>query len=158
MTAIVNTYLGGVAGGHPLKFKKCFVVQSESQGQKCAQQFINDPSVKFVLEGVLPFGATGFHQTNKGKKPVIGFNPISTSSATAKNTFEVTAGLFGTDPGRGLVPRRNPAREDRLAALPAGRPGRGHGRQALPADCGGRETRRDGGRLLVDRNRICSLR
>src|SRR5581483_4428486 len=44
-------------------------------------------------------GATGFHATFKGKKPVIGHNPISTSSATAKNTYEVTAGLFGTDPG-----------------------------------------------------------
>src|SRR5581483_6407860 len=84
VTKIVNTYLHGV-GGHPLKFKKCFVVQSESQGQKCAQQFINDPSVKLVFEGVLPFGATGFHATFKGKKPVIGHNPISTSSATAKN-------------------------------------------------------------------------
>jgi branched-chain amino acid transport system substrate-binding protein len=99
VTKIVNTYLGGVGGGHPLKFKKCFVVQSESQGQKCAQQFINDPTVKLVFEGVLPFGATGFHQTNKGRKPVIGHNPISVSSATGKNTFEVTAGLFGTDPG-----------------------------------------------------------
>jgi len=96
---VINTYLGGVAGGHPLKVKQCFVVQQESQGQACAQQFLNDPNVKLVMEGVLPFGATGFHQTNQGKKPVIGFNPISNSSATAKNTYEVTAGLFGTDPG-----------------------------------------------------------
>jgi branched-chain amino acid transport system substrate-binding protein len=95
---VINTYLGGV-GGHPLKLKECFVVQSESQGQKCAQSMDNDPKVSFVIEGVLPFGATGFHQTNKGKKPVIGFNPITTASATAKNTYEVTAGLFGTDPG-----------------------------------------------------------
>ena len=96
--AVINTYLRGV-GGHPLKLKTCFVVQAESQGQKCAQAMDNDPNVKFVIEGVLPFGATGFHQTNKGKKPVMGFNPITTSSATAKNTYEVTAGLFGTDPG-----------------------------------------------------------
>jgi branched-chain amino acid transport system substrate-binding protein len=96
---VINTYLGGVAGGHPLKVKQCFVVQQESQGQACAQQFLNDPNVKLVMEGVLPFGATGFHQTNNGKKPVIGFNPISNSSATGKNTYEVTAGLFGTDPG-----------------------------------------------------------
>jgi branched-chain amino acid transport system substrate-binding protein len=96
--AVINTYLGGV-GGHPLKLKTCFVVQAESQGQKCAQSMDNDPSVKFVIEGVLPFGSTGFHQTNKGKKPVMGFNPITISSATAKNTYEVTAGLFGTDPG-----------------------------------------------------------
>ena len=96
---VVNTYLGGVAGGHPLKVKKCFVVQQESQGQACAQQMLNNASVKLILEGVLPFGATGFHQTNKGKKPVVGFNPISAASATGKNTYEVTAGLFGTDPG-----------------------------------------------------------
>ena len=96
--AVINKYFRGV-GGHPLKLKTCFVVQAESQGQKCAQAMDNDPSVKFVIEGVLPFGSTGFHQTNKGKKPVMGFNPITTSSATAKNTYEVTAGLFGTDPG-----------------------------------------------------------
>ena len=89
--AVINRYLGGV-GGHPLKLKTCFVVQAESQGQKCAQSMDNDSSVKFVIEGVLPFGSTGFHQTNKGKKPVIGFNPITISSATAKNTYEVTAG------------------------------------------------------------------
>jgi branched-chain amino acid transport system substrate-binding protein len=74
-------------------------VQQESQGQACAQRMLNDPNVKLIMEGVLPFGATGFHQTNKGKKPVIGFNPISNASATGKNTYEVTAGLFGTDPG-----------------------------------------------------------
>jgi branched-chain amino acid transport system substrate-binding protein len=96
---VVNLYLGGVAGGHPLKVKKCFVVQQESQGQACAQQFLNDPNVKLIMEGILPFGAVGFHQTNKGKKPVIGYDPISTSSATGKNTYEITAGLFGTDPG-----------------------------------------------------------
>ena len=96
---VVNTYLGGVAGGHPLKVRKCFVVQQESQGQACAQQMLNDRNVKLIMEGFLPFGATGFHQTNKGKKPVIGYNPISNSSATAKNTFEVAAGLFGTSPG-----------------------------------------------------------
>jgi branched-chain amino acid transport system substrate-binding protein len=96
---LINTYFGGVAGGHPLKVKKCFVVQQESQGQACAQQFLNDPKVKLVLEGFLPFGATGFHQTNLGKKPVIGYDPVANASATAKNTYEITAGLFGTDPG-----------------------------------------------------------
>jgi branched-chain amino acid transport system substrate-binding protein len=96
---VINTYLGGVAGGHPLKVRKCFVVQQESQGQACAQQMLNDPKVKLIMEGILPFGAVGFHQTNKGKKPVIGYDPISTSSATGKNTYEITAGLFGTDPG-----------------------------------------------------------
>lgn len=96
---IVNTYLGGVGGGHPLVAKKCFVVQAESQGQRCAQQFLNDRSVKFVVEGVLQFGGTGFHQTNKGRLPVIGSNPLSNASAAAKNTYHLTAGLFGTDPG-----------------------------------------------------------
>jgi branched-chain amino acid transport system substrate-binding protein len=96
---VINTYLGGVAGGHPLKVKKCYVVQQESQGQACAQQFLNDPNVKLVMEGFLPFGATGFHQTNQGKKPVIGYDPVANASAMAKNTYEITAGLFGTDPG-----------------------------------------------------------
>jgi branched-chain amino acid transport system substrate-binding protein len=96
---VINKYLGGVGGGHPLKLKECFVVQSEAQGQACAQEFLNDPTVKFVIEGVMPFGSTGFMQTNNGTLPVIGFNPVTASSATGKNTYELTAGLFGTDPG-----------------------------------------------------------
>ena len=96
---VINKYLGGVGGGHPLKLKQCFVVQSEAQGQACAQAFDNNPAVKFVLEGVMPFGSTGFMQTNNGKLPVLGYNPVTVSSATGKNTYEVTSGLFGTDPG-----------------------------------------------------------
>lgn len=97
--SVINKYLGGVGGGHPLKLKQCFVVQSEAEGQACAQEFDNNPSVKFVLEGVMPFGSTGFMQTNNGKLPVLGFNPVTASSATGKNTYEVTSGLYGTDPG-----------------------------------------------------------
>jgi branched-chain amino acid transport system substrate-binding protein len=97
--SVINRYLGGVGGGHPLKLKECFVVQSEAQGQACAEAFDNNPAVKFVLEGVMPFGSTGFMQTNDGKLPVLGYNPVTASSATGKNTYEVTAGLFGTDPG-----------------------------------------------------------
>ena len=67
--SVINRYLGGVGGGHPLKLKECFVVQSEAQGQACAQAFDNNPAVKFVLEGVMPFGSTGFMQTNNGKLP-----------------------------------------------------------------------------------------
>src|SRR5579871_2905351 len=69
--SVINKYLGGVGGGHPLKLKECFVVQSEAQGQACAQAFDNNPAVKFVLEGVMPFGSTGFMQTNNGKLPVL---------------------------------------------------------------------------------------
>jgi branched-chain amino acid transport system substrate-binding protein len=96
---VINTYLGGVGGGHPLKAKKCFVVQQESEGQKCAQQFANDPKIPLVLQGNLPIGATGFHNTMAGKKPVVGFNPITVAEATAKNMYDVAAGLFGTQGG-----------------------------------------------------------
>jgi branched-chain amino acid transport system substrate-binding protein len=97
--SVINKYLGGVGGGHPLKLEECFVVQSEAEGQACAQQFDNNPAIKFVLEGVVTTGPTGFGQTNNGKLPVLGFNPVTTASATAANTYETTSGLFGTDPG-----------------------------------------------------------
>lgn len=95
---VINNYLGGIKG-HPLKLHACSIVSGEDQGQTCAQQLLNDSAVKFVNEGVVTVGAGAFHQAFQGKKPVIGYDPVRIESATAKNTYEVTAGLFGTDPG-----------------------------------------------------------
>lgn len=95
---VINSYLGGI-GGHPVQLAKCSVVSGEEQGQTCAEQLLNNSKVKFITEGVMTIGAGAFHQTLKGKKPVIGFNPVRAESATAKHTYEVTAGLFGTTPG-----------------------------------------------------------
>jgi branched-chain amino acid transport system substrate-binding protein len=95
---VINNYLGG-GNGHRLVLHGCSIVSGEEQGQTCAQQLLNDSAVKFVNEGVVTVGAGAFHQTLQGRKPVIGFNPVRIESATAKNTYEMTAGLFGTDPG-----------------------------------------------------------
>ena len=94
----INNYLDGVQG-HPLVLHGCSIVSGEVQGQTCAQQLLNDPSVKFITEGVVTVGAGAFYQTLQGRKPVIGYNPVRVESATAKNTYEVTAGSYGTDPG-----------------------------------------------------------
>lgn len=94
----INNYLGGVQG-HPLVLRGCSIASGEVQGQTCAQQLLNDPSVKFITEGVVTVGAGAFYQTLQGRKPVIGYNPVRVESATAKNTYELTSGSYGTDPG-----------------------------------------------------------
>jgi branched-chain amino acid transport system substrate-binding protein len=94
----VNEKLGGV-GGHPLKLKKCLVSGSEEQGQACAQQFLNDPTVKTIVEDSQVVGAQAFHQTLAGKKPVIIGSPNSIADATAKNAYGISPGVFGTNPG-----------------------------------------------------------
>jgi branched-chain amino acid transport system substrate-binding protein len=95
---VINNYLDGVQG-HPIALHTCSIVSGEVQGQTCAQQLLNDPSVKFITEGVVTVGAGAFYQTLQGRKPVIGYNPVRVESATAKNTYEMTSGSYGTDPG-----------------------------------------------------------
>jgi branched-chain amino acid transport system substrate-binding protein len=92
-----NARLGGI-GGHPVKLKVCLVAGSEEQGQKCAQQFLADKQVKIIVEDSLPVGSQTFHQTLAGKIPVVVGSPNAVASATAKNTYGVGAGVFGTDP------------------------------------------------------------
>jgi branched-chain amino acid transport system substrate-binding protein len=93
-----NAQLGGI-GGHPIKLKVCQVAGSEEQGQKCAQQFLADSSVKLIVEDSLVVGAQTFHQTLAGKLPVIAATPNAVATATAKNTYGIGSGVFGTDPG-----------------------------------------------------------
>jgi branched-chain amino acid transport system substrate-binding protein len=95
---VIDNYLGGV-GGHPVQLQKCAIVSGEEQGQTCAQELLNDHAVKFITEGVTTVGAGAFYQTLQGKKPVIGYDPVRVESATAKNTYELTSGSYGTDPG-----------------------------------------------------------
>lgn len=95
---VINNDLDGVQG-HPIVLHTCSIVSGEVQGQTCAQQLLNDSSVKFITEGVLTVGAGAFYQTLQGRKPVIGYNPVRVESATAKNAYELTSGSFGTDPG-----------------------------------------------------------
>lgn len=95
---VINNYLGGI-DGHPLQLVRCSVVTGEEQGQTCAQQFLADPKVHFITEGVMSVGAGDFHQTLDGKKPVIGFNPVRIEEATGKNTYEMGGGSFAGAPG-----------------------------------------------------------
>src|SRR4051794_8083368 len=94
----LNEKLGGVAG-HPVKVVTCKVASGEEQGQACAQRFLNDKSVTGVLEVALPIGGQAFHQTMAGKKPVIMTTPNTIASATGKNSYGISAGVFGTSPG-----------------------------------------------------------
>jgi branched-chain amino acid transport system substrate-binding protein len=93
-----NDHLGGIAG-HPVKLSVCVVAGSEEQGQKCAQQFLADSSVKVIVEDSLVVGAQTFHATLAGKIPVIAGTPNAAATAVAKNTYGIGAGVFGTDPG-----------------------------------------------------------
>jgi branched-chain amino acid transport system substrate-binding protein len=94
----VNDNLGGVAG-HPVALKKCLVAGNEEQGQACAQQFLNDKQVKVIVEDSQVVGAQAFHQTLRGKLPVVIGSPNSVPDATAKNAYGISAGVFGTNPG-----------------------------------------------------------
>jgi len=94
----LNEQLGGV-GGHPVKLVTCLVASGEEQGQTCAQKFLNDKSLSGVLEVTLPVGAQAFHQTMAGKKPVIMTSANTPASASGKNSFGISSGVFGTSPG-----------------------------------------------------------
>ena len=92
----VNNNLGGVAG-HPIKLVDCFVATTEQQGQACAQQFLAQ-KVKVVVEGTALLGAQALHSALDGTIPVVVADPANLADATAKNSYSLTAGGFGTIP------------------------------------------------------------
>jgi len=94
----VNEQLGGV-GGHPVSLSKCIIVSAEEQGQTCAQQLLNAPSVNVITEGGVAVGAQAFHRTLDGRKPVVIPVPLNIADATARNAYAPGAGVFGTSPG-----------------------------------------------------------
>jgi branched-chain amino acid transport system substrate-binding protein len=94
----VNEELGGVQG-HQIQLVECAVVDSEPEGQACAQQFLSDKSITAVVQGVLPLGGPAFHQTLAGKLPVITTIPVSLQDANSENSFAISAGVFGFTPG-----------------------------------------------------------
>ena len=71
----VNENLGGVKG-HPVELVKCFVA-TEEDGQKCATQMLNDPSVKLVLTGTEVVGNDAIYSVLKDKKPIISGNGLT---------------------------------------------------------------------------------
>jgi len=88
--ALINNNLGGIAG-HPLKLVSCFITTSDSQGASCAQQMLNNPAVKVVLEGELLTGEASFIGTMAGAKPVIGV--FTSPSVTTQNAFYLDGGI-----------------------------------------------------------------
>jgi ABC-type branched-subunit amino acid transport system substrate-binding protein len=82
----VNRQLGGI-DGHPLKLKTCFTSTAEEQGQKCAQEMLNDKSVQVVVMGAQALGDAAFQRTMNGAKPMVygvSSNPVD---AVSKNTY-----------------------------------------------------------------------
>jgi branched-chain amino acid transport system substrate-binding protein len=69
--ALINNNLGGI-DGHPVKLVPCYITTSDSQGAQCAQEMLNNSSVKVVAEGELLTGEASFIGTMNGAKPVIG--------------------------------------------------------------------------------------
>jgi branched-chain amino acid transport system substrate-binding protein len=82
----INKFAGGI-DGHPLQLAKCFVKNAEAEGQKCAQQFLNDPSVNVIAYGALAVGANTINSTVAGKKPIVETIGIGPSDSVQKNNY-----------------------------------------------------------------------
>jgi branched-chain amino acid transport system substrate-binding protein len=62
-----------------LQLVTCFVVSSEEDGQKCAQQMAADKSVVAVQLGLLTVGQNSIYHTLSGRKAIIGGAPVTPS-------------------------------------------------------------------------------
>jgi branched-chain amino acid transport system substrate-binding protein len=94
----LNDNLGGINGSR-VELSVCKVAGSEEQGQACAQQFLANHAVNVISEDSLVVGAQTFHRTLAGKEPVVVGSPNAVADGTATNTWPISAGVFGTDPG-----------------------------------------------------------
>lgn len=63
----LNEHLGGI-DGHPLLFKPCNVGTSDEQALGCGQKFLNDPSIKAVMNPGQPVGGLALLGAIDGKK------------------------------------------------------------------------------------------
>jgi len=88
--ALINNNLGGI-GGHPVKLVPCYITTSDSQGAQCAQEMLNNSSVKVVLEGELLTGEASFIGTMAGAKPVIGV--FTQPSVMTQNAYYLDGGI-----------------------------------------------------------------
>jgi branched-chain amino acid transport system substrate-binding protein len=105
----VNKQLGGI-DGHPLKLVTCFTATSESEGQKCANEMLNNDDVQAVAMGATALGDAAFQRTMNGAKPVVygvSANPVD---AVSKNAYV----LYG-DQTQVLVPWGTYARDVKKA-------------------------------------------
>jgi branched-chain amino acid transport system substrate-binding protein len=94
---LINHELGGI-DGHPVKIEACVNGQQESQGQVCAEKFLNDSAVQAAMLGEVIVGAKSMVAGMKGSDKIIvgGWAPTP-ESATQPNAFWTTGGfLTGT--------------------------------------------------------------
>jgi ABC-type branched-subunit amino acid transport system substrate-binding protein len=96
----VNDHLDGI-NGHVIKLVTCSIA-SEEDGQSCGSQFLNDPSLHAVIEGILIAGADTFFKTINNTKAVIQLSANSAadlnpySGNNRPNVFTLSAGAVGT--------------------------------------------------------------
>ena len=102
----INAEQSGI-GGRPLKLKVCNIVSAEEQGQKCAQQMLNDPSVDTIIQGGLNIGTQAVHQTINGKKPVFMTLANPGPDTVAKNSYALNPGALAAVPAFGTYINKN---------------------------------------------------
>ena len=76
----INEQAGGI-GGRPIEVVKCFIADTEEEGQQCGQQFANDDEIVAVVTGPTVIGTESFYAALAGSKPVIvgvSVNPADT--------------------------------------------------------------------------------
>jgi branched-chain amino acid transport system substrate-binding protein len=88
--AYINSALGGIHG-HPLLISQCTVVNSDAQGQICAQQFLNDASLKVIVQVGLNHGNATFHSTINGQRPVLMSFANPGPDTEARNAYGLTS-------------------------------------------------------------------
>jgi branched-chain amino acid transport system substrate-binding protein len=91
--SLVNQQLGG-ADGRPITLVSCFPL-TETQGQSCADKFLNNSAIQLIIEGVAPIGSASFISTIGGKKTILEAGPITPNDAAAQNAYSIGAGSFG---------------------------------------------------------------
>jgi branched-chain amino acid transport system substrate-binding protein len=98
--AYANAHLDGI-NGHVIKLVTCSIA-SEEDGQSCGSQFVNDPNMHAVIEGVLVFGSDTFFKVLNDTKAVIQISANSPTDVnpypgnTHPNVFTLSAGAPGT--------------------------------------------------------------
>jgi branched-chain amino acid transport system substrate-binding protein len=111
----VNGELGG-ADGHPIAIERCYI-QAEEDGQKCAAQMANDPSIKFVILGVSNLGQKAIYSVLTGKKPIISASPSTIDDLTAKDAYAYTSGGPGIIAGMGIFTAKYLKATSRVAVI-----------------------------------------
>ncbi len=94
----INAELGGI-NGHPLEIEFCYIGSSEEDGQRCAQEMLNNDDIQVVTEGVFVIGNRSVYATLEGRKPILGGVPVTGDDFAAQDAFFWTSGSIGVIPG-----------------------------------------------------------